>query len=180
MSVNGYPCKDRHLVTPDDFLFTGLRSNGNTSASGTGAVITFALVADYPGLNTQGISHVRLDFEEGGVIPPHTHPLATETIFVVEGSIFTGFVSHDNVLYSKTLQKGDLFLFPRGLLHFQLNVGSGPAVAFNSFNGQMPALLMAANQLLATNMGNTVLTKSLGVSDAAVDALKAALPRYWG
>lgn len=137
-------------------------------------------MTEYPALNTQGISHVRLDFEVGGVIPPHTHPLATETIFVVEGSIFTGFVSHDNVLYSRTLQKGHVFLFPRGLLHFQMNVGDGPAVAFNSFNGQMPALLMAANQLLATNISTTVLTKSLGASDAAVNALTAALPRYWG
>jgi len=154
--------------------------SGNTTATGTDAVITFGLVGDYPGLNTQGMSHVRLDFGVGGVIPPHTHPLASETIFVVDGSIFTGFVSHDNVLYSKTLQKGDVFLFPRGLLHIQLNVGDGPAVAFNSFNGQMPALLMAANQLLATNISHTVLTKSFGVSDAAIDAITAALPRYWG
>lgn len=154
--------------------------SGNPAKTGTDAVITFGLVQDYPGLNTQGLSHVRLDFDIGGVIPPHTHPLASETLFVVEGSIFTGFVSHDNVLYSKTLQKGDMFLYPRGLLHFQLNVGNGPALTFNSFNAQMPALLLAANQLLATNISNTVLTKSFGASDAAINALTSVVPRYWG
>lgn len=164
----------------DSFSGVVLATTVNTTKTGTDAVITFGLVQDYPGLNTQGISHVRLDFEVGGVIPPHTHPLASETLFVIEGSIFTGFVSHDNVLYSKTLQKGDIFLYPRGLLHFQLNVGDGPALTFNSFNAQMPALLMAANQLLATNISTTVLTKSFGVSNAAIDAMSAALPRYWG
>jgi len=28
VSVNGYPCKDRHLVTSDDFVFTGFRNKG--------------------------------------------------------------------------------------------------------------------------------------------------------
>ncbi|KAG0564628.1 hypothetical protein M758_8G121200 [Ceratodon purpureus] len=178
--MNGYPCKDRALVTSDDFVFTGLRNKGNTSVTGTDAVITFALVDQYPGLNTQGISHVRLDLEPGGVIPLHSHPLATETIFVVEGTINTGFVSHENILFSKILQKGDVFIFPRGLLHFQENVGNKSAICFNSFNAQFPALLLAANQMFATNISTTVLTKSFGASQIAMKYLAAVLPRYWG
>ena len=241
--MNGYPCKDRALVTSDDFVFTGLRNKGthtsnitsvhhvthqlravlwifyttqlwnnlkhsllmslafliscsfdwrskccphcylvagNTSVTGTDAVITFALVDQYPGLNTQGISHVRLDLEPGGVIPLHSHPLATETIFVVEGTINTGFVSHENILFSKILQKGDVFIFPRGLLHFQENVGNKSAICFNSFNAQFPALLLAANQMFATNISTSVLTKSFGASQIAMKYLAAVLPRYWG
>ena len=137
-------------------------------------------MGDYPGLNTQGISHVRLDLEPGGVIPLHSHPLATESIYVVQGTVSTGFVSHDNKLFSKTLQQGDVFIFPRGLLHFQENVGTTPAICFNSFNAQFPALLMSANQIFATNISNNVLTKSFGASQDAVNYLDSVLPRYWG
>ncbi|XP_024402325.1 germin-like protein subfamily 2 member 3 [Physcomitrium patens] len=178
--TNGYLCKARSLVTADDFTFTGLREKGDTVVTGTNATITYALVQQYPGVNTQGISHVRLDFEPGGVIPPHTHPLASETIFVVEGSVFTGFVSHDNKLFTKTLHKGDVFLFPRATLHFQLCVGNVSAITFNSFNAQFPGLLMAANQLFVTNMNHDVLAKSFGSNEAVMNAVNASIPRFWG
>jgi hypothetical protein len=31
--VNGYPCKDRALVTSDDFVFTGLRNKGTRNSN---------------------------------------------------------------------------------------------------------------------------------------------------
>ena len=148
--------------------------------SGTGAAITYALVQQYPGLNTQGISHVRLDLAPGGVIPLHSHPLATETIFVVEGVIYTGFVSHENQLFSKILQKGDLYIFPRGLLHFQENVGTQAAICFNSFNGQFPALLISANQVLGTNISTNVLAQSFGATPETMNYLTSVLPQFWG
>jgi quercetin dioxygenase-like cupin family protein len=40
-------------------------------------------VEEFPALNTQGVSHLRLDFDIGGVLPLHTHPLAAETRFVL-------------------------------------------------------------------------------------------------
>ncbi len=69
----------------------------NVSTTGIKASATFATVFEYPALNTLGISHVRLDFGPGGVIPPHTHPLASETLYVLEGTIYTGFVSYEGV-----------------------------------------------------------------------------------
>jgi quercetin dioxygenase-like cupin family protein len=130
-------------------------------------------------LNTQGISHVRLDFAVGGVIPPHIHPLATETLFVVQGSIYTGFISFDNVLYAEVLQQGDVFIFPRASLHFQINVGTGPAVTFNSLNSQDPGFLVTANQLLATNISSAVLETSLGINSKELRSLRASVPSFW-
>ncbi len=92
--------------------------SGNVSVTGTNAYPTFGAVLEYPALNTLGIPHVRLDFGIGGVVPPHTHPFASETLFVVQGSIYTGFISFDGVLYAETLQKGDIYIFPKGTLHF--------------------------------------------------------------
>ncbi len=136
-------------------------------------------VHQYPALNTQGISHARLDFGVGGVIPPHFHPLATETLFVVQGSIYTGFISYDNVLYAEVLQQGDLYIFPRATVHFQINVGTGPAVTFNSLNSQYPGFLITANQLLETKISSAVLEASLGINAQELASLQAALPSFW-
>jgi quercetin dioxygenase-like cupin family protein len=54
----------------------------------------------------------RLDFAQGGLVPPHTHPRATEILFVVEGSLLVGFVSISNQLFATTINTGDVFVFP--------------------------------------------------------------------
>ncbi|CAK9237123.1 unnamed protein product [Sphagnum troendelagicum] len=178
--MNGFPCKARSLVTSQDFVFTTFREAANYTVTNTGAIATFATVAEYPAVNTQGISHVRLDFGVGGVIPLHTHPLASETIFVVNGTIFTGFVSFDNVLYSQTLQAGDLFLLPKGLLHFQINVGDGPAVSFNTLTSQNPGIPFTANQMFETQIPSAVLQMSLGIGTQQIQSIQDAIPRYYG
>ena len=119
----------------------------NITQAPTGAFVALAGPREYPGLNTQGITHARLDFAIGGVVPLHTHPRAAETLLVLKGTIYTGFISDDNVLYAATLQVGDVILFPKALLHFQLNVGNETAITFNSLTSQNPGLLLSSNQV---------------------------------
>ncbi|KAI7750127.1 hypothetical protein M8C21_013375, partial [Ambrosia artemisiifolia] len=122
--VNGVVCKDAKLVKADDFLFRGLQIMGNTS-NDVGSNVTAVTVAELAGLNTLGISLARIDFAPGGINPPHTHPRATEVLTVIEGSLLVGFVTSnpDNRLFTKALEKGDVFVFPQGLIHFQKNMG---------------------------------------------------------
>jgi quercetin dioxygenase-like cupin family protein len=155
--------------------------SGNVSLTGTNAVPKVVNVFLYPALNTLGISHARLDFGIGGVIPPHTHPFATETLFVVKGTIYTGFISFENVLYAETLQEGDIYIFPKATLHFQLNVGDGPAVTFNSLTSQNPGFVTAANQLLFTNISAPVLESSLGINAETLKLLQdSSIPLFFG
>ncbi|CAI0550692.1 unnamed protein product [Linum tenue] len=74
---------------------------------------------------------VRVDYAPWGINPPHTHPRGTEILTVIKGTLEVGFVTSnpDNRLISKILRKGDVFVFPIGLIHFQRNVGHGNAVA---------------------------------------------------
>ena len=150
------------------------------SITGTNAVATLATVSEFPGVNTQGVSHLRLDFAIGGVIPVHTHPLAAETLLVLKGSIYTGFISDDNVLYASTLQVGDLTIFPKGTQHFQLNVGNETAVTFNTLTSQSPGFLITANQVFETGIPSAVLEKSFGINAKAVKSIRGSVPRYWG
>ena len=130
MFVNGKFYKDPKLATPNDFFFSGLRLPGNTSNK-LGSMVTPANVAQIPGLNTLGVSLARVDYAPYGLNPPHIHPRATEILTVLEGTLYVGFVTSnpENRLISKVLYKGDVFVFPQGLIHFQLNVGTTNAVA---------------------------------------------------
>ncbi|KAH9313352.1 hypothetical protein KI387_028387, partial [Taxus chinensis] len=135
--VNGYACKDPTTVTVEDFSFAGLRKAGDTN-NPVHTKVTPAFVQEFGGLNTLGIAMGRIDYAVGGLNPPHTHPRATEILFVLQGKLRVGFVDSNNTLFSKILEKGDVFVFPKALPHFQENVGHQHAVAIAAFNSQFP------------------------------------------
>lgn len=111
----GYSCKNPGSVTVDNFVFFDLASLETPPT--LSMLPTFA--AQYPRLNGIGLSIARLDLAPGGKIPMHTHPGASKLLFVVQGSIVTTFISSANKVYLKKLKKGDLMVFPQGLLHFR-------------------------------------------------------------
>ncbi|KAK9074148.1 hypothetical protein SSX86_006745 [Deinandra increscens subsp. villosa] len=150
--VNGLVCKDPKLVQADDFLFRGLNLMGNTS-NDVGSNVTQVTVAQVPGLNTLGISMARIDFAPMGINPPHTHPRATEILTVIDGRILVGFVTSnpENRLITKVLKKGDVFVFPEGLIHFQKNIGHGYAVAIAGLSSQNPGVITIANAVFGSN-----------------------------
>ncbi|KAK6121060.1 hypothetical protein DH2020_045198 [Rehmannia glutinosa] len=121
--VNGFTCKSN--VTAEDFFFAGLANPGATNTT-AGSIVTGANVEKIPGLNTLGVSLSRIDYAAGGLNPPHTHPRATEIVFVLEGELDVGFVTTANVLISRSIKKGEIFVFPKGLVHFQKNNGKSP------------------------------------------------------
>ena len=149
--VNGLVCKDPKLVQASDFFFSGLHLAGNKSNK-VGSQVTPVTVAQLPGLNTPGISIARIDYAPWGINPPHTHPRASEILTVLEGSLEVGFVTSnpENRLISKVLWKGDVFVFPEGLVHFQRNIGYGNAVAIAALSSQNPGVITIANSVFGS------------------------------
>ncbi|KAG8373648.1 hypothetical protein BUALT_Bualt11G0046100 [Buddleja alternifolia] len=155
--VNGKICKDPKTVTGDEFFFSGLNRPG-IIRSPVGSQVTPVFVDEMPGLNTLGISLVRIDYEpNGGLNPPHAHPRASEILVVMEGTLYAGFVASNskdpnirNKVFARTLYPGDVHVFPRGLIHFQMNVGETKAVAFASLNSQDPGIITLANALFGS------------------------------
>jgi len=151
--VNGKFCKDPKLARAEDFFFSGLGKPGNT-ANRLGVDETDANVEQIPGLNTLGISAFRIDYAPYGQRPPHIHPRASEILLVLEGTLHVGFVTSDqlnNTLISKVLNKGDAFVFPKGLIHFQFNVGKTNAVAYSALNSQFPGEITIADAVFGAN-----------------------------
>ncbi|KAJ6816404.1 putative germin-like protein 2-1 [Iris pallida] len=177
--VNGLVCEDPKLAKPEDFFFAGLNKPGNTS-NPLGSMVTPVAAGQLPGLNTLGISLVRIDFEPYGLNPPHTHPRATEILTVLEGSLYVGFVTSNpgNRLFAKVLRKGDVFVFPQGLVHFQLNSGEGNAVAIAALSSQNPGVITVANAVFGAKppILDDVLAKAFKLDKKTVDWLQA---QFW-
>ncbi|KAK7281289.1 hypothetical protein RIF29_09126 [Crotalaria pallida] len=170
----GYSCKKPSTVTADDFVYHGLGIAGNTTNI-IKAAVTPAFDAQFPGVNGLGISIARLDLAVGGVIPLHTHPGASEILVVVQGTICAGFVASDNTVYLKTLQKGDVMIFPQGLLHFQVNGGGSTALAFVSFSSANPGLQILDFALFKSNFPTPLIVATTFLDAAQVKKLKGVL-----
>ncbi|KAM3700560.1 hypothetical protein ACJW31_05G108000 [Castanea mollissima] len=174
--VNGNFCKDPAQVIANDFFFSGLNIPKNTRNK-NGLNITLVNVDNLPGLNTLGISLARIDYAPYALNPPHTHPRSTELLVVIEGTLLAGFVTSDsNKLFTKVLNKGDVFIFPIGLIHFQINIGETAALAFASFNSQNPGLITIANAVFGSNppINSDVLTKAFQLENGVVEYLQKA------
>ncbi|XP_062095223.1 putative germin-like protein 2-1 [Humulus lupulus] len=149
--VNGFACKDPKMAQAQDFFFSGLQKPGNTS-NAVGSRVTPVGVTQIPGLNTLGISLARIDYAPMGLNPPHTHPRGSEILTVIEGSLEVGFVTSnpDNRLITKILQKGDVFVFPVGLIHFQRNVAYGNTIAIAALSSQNAGVITIANAVFGS------------------------------
>ncbi|KAF8034843.1 hypothetical protein BT93_C1001 [Corymbia citriodora subsp. variegata] len=177
--VNGKFCKNPKQVTADDFLFKGFRYPGNT-ANWLRSKVTRAFVDQFPGLNTLGISMARIDFALGGLNPPPTPPRETAILVVAEGTLLVGFITSNqlNNTFTKVLCKGDVFVFPISLIHFQLNIGKTPALAFAALSSHNPGVITIPNAVfrLKPPILADVLNKAFQVDKKVVDYLQA---QFW-
>lgn len=92
---------------------------------------------------------------------------------VLEGAVLVGFVSTDNVLYQKVARRGELFIVPKGLVHFQKNVGKGKAVAVSVFDSQFPGVVSSPFSLFATTpaIDKQLLAKAFRVDGEVITSL---------
>nr|GMC85126.1 putative germin-like protein 2-1 [Ipomoea batatas] len=147
--VNGKICKNPMQVVANDFLFRGLNMPGNTS-NPLGSMVTPVNVNNLPGLNTLGISLARIDFAPNGLNPPHTHPRATEVLFLLEGTLYVGFVLSN----------------------------PPPGMKNPLFTSQNPGVITIANAVFGSNppINPQVLTKAFQVGQNVINYLQA---QFW-
>lgn len=137
--MNGYPCINPTLATTSHFATSALSNPGNVEDNSFGFNVTFVNTVNLPGLNTLGLTMSRVDIAANAVVPPHSHPRASEVVICLKGFILAGFVDTSNSLYTQMLRPGESFVFPKGLVHYLYNLQNGhPAVALSGFNSQNP------------------------------------------
>lgn len=182
MVMSGDPDILTDFVTPPNaipnatfFTYTGLRPLISGPAP-TAFTVTKASLAEFPALNGQSVSYAVLQFPAGSVNPTHTHPRASELLFLIHGSLDVGFVDTTNKLFTQTLQSGDLFIFPKGLVHYQYNPDAqNPAIAISSFGSASAGTVSIPNGVFASGIDDDILAKSFKTDVATVQKLKAGL-----
>jgi hypothetical protein len=99
---------------------------------------------------------------------------------VLEGTLYVGFVTcnPDNKLFTK-LNKGDVFVFPEGLIHFQFNPDHyKPAIAIAALSSQNPGAITIANAVFGSKppISDDVLAKAFQVQKGTIVWLQA---QFW-
>ncbi|KAI5322874.1 hypothetical protein L3X38_031946 [Prunus dulcis] len=157
------------------FTYTGFRVLVG-GAPPTAFKVLKASLAEFPALNGQSVSYAVLQFPSGTTNPPHTHPRSAELLFLIQGSLQVGFVDTKNNLFTQTLQVGDLFVFPKGLVHFQYNADSQkPVLAISAFGSANAGLVSIPSTLFTTGIDDNVLAISFKTDVATIQKLKAGL-----
>ncbi|MCO5577094.1 hypothetical protein L7F22_030916 [Adiantum nelumboides] len=127
----------------------------------TGGVRAALTTANFPAITTQGITYVRVRIVACGCTLAHSHPRATEIMTLISGGPLqvasltprVCFLRKDNDIeafkigeaHIEIMYPGDVTLFPRGLLHFELNVGKEVADYLSALNSQDPGTLVTSN-----------------------------------
>ena len=97
-------------------------------------------------------------------------------VCVCVGTLQVGFVYTTNKLFNQTLQTGDIFVFPKGLVHFQYNADANQhAVAIAAFGSANARTVSIAHTLFTTGIDDVVLAKSFKTNTTTIEALKAGL-----
>ena len=95
----------------------------------------------------------------------------------MEGSLEVGFITSnpDNRLISKILNKGDVFVFPIGLVHYQKNVGNGKAMAIAGLSSQNPGVITIANAVFGSkpDISTDILVRALQVDKSIITRTQA-------
>ncbi|CAN6692099.1 unnamed protein product [Malus baccata var. baccata] len=108
--------------------------------------------------------------------PPHTHPRSAELLFLIDGTLEVGFVDTKNSLFMQILQTCDLFVFPKGLAHFQYNADiENPALAISTFGSANAGTVSFPSTLFTTGIEDNVLAVSFKTDMSTIQKLKAGL-----
>nr|XP_043631178.1 germin-like protein 9-3 [Erigeron canadensis] len=157
------------------FTYTGMRSLVNATYPANFTVVKASL-NEFPGLLGQSVSCAILEFPAGSVNPLHIHPRATELLFVLQGSLQVGFVDTTNKLFNQSLQTGDIFVFPKGLVHFQYNSNStGSALAVSAFGSASAGTQSIANSVFNSTIFEGILAESFNTSTDIIERIESGL-----
>ncbi|KAK3034922.1 hypothetical protein RJ639_032322 [Escallonia herrerae] len=159
-------------VTADYFTYTGLRGVIG-GAPPTNFTLTVVTMIEFPALNGQSVSYAFLQFPPLSVNAPHSHPRGSEILLLLSGTLDVFLVDTNLKFFTKTLEKGDMFLFPKGLLHYQYNSNAkNQANALSAFGSANFGRVSVPEALFNTSVPDIILAKSFNTDVATIQKIK--------
>lgn len=121
---------DHHILLPKDSDWVYDFNAHPYFASPVGAVIT-ADAASLPALQGQGMTVSLLKLAPCGMLPPHLHPRATNTVTAFTGNTTTWMIGENGVrTVVTTLTSMKMTIFPAGSVHVMQNNGMFTCLVF--------------------------------------------------
>lgn len=122
-----------------DWLFDYNAGVGTVRSAGGN--LTVANVANFPALFANGMAMAIGQMSPCGMNTPHTHPRATEFLYVVNGQMEAGFIEENGARFvTNTVTEGQGTIFPMGSIHFQVNLGCEPLTFVAALNNEDPGV----------------------------------------
>nr|ACU23992.1 unknown [Glycine max] len=171
--IYDYVSPQNSSVNGSFFTYTGLRGVLHQIPQSFKA--TKVTLVEFPALNGQSISYALFQYPAGSINPPHIHPRAAEFLFLVSGSLQVGFVDTTRTLYTQNLQSGDMFIFPKGLIHYQYNPQSVPATAISAFGGANAGTVSIPHSIFSTGIDDVILAKAFKTDTYTVKKIRSGL-----
>ncbi|CAF0993287.1 unnamed protein product [Didymodactylos carnosus] len=163
-------------LNPKDYIFDFLNSKTGR-ANGTGGQAVAATSQNFPALMSNGMAMTVGYIGPCGINLPHTHPRATEMNLILEGQFQSGFYDFNTKSFvMNVVKKHMVSLFPRGVIHFEQNLGCQPATFVAVFNSDVPGVLTIADGFFG--LPAEIIGASLGdLKIQSVDDLRKYLPK---
>ncbi|KAL8233246.1 hypothetical protein R6Q57_003024 [Mikania cordata] len=164
-----------NTVDVNYFTFTGMRQLVGGEYPATFRALKVSM-NEFPTLDGQSVSYAVLEFPARSVNPVHIHPRTSELMFLVSGSLQVGFVDTSNKLYKQSLQVGDIFVFPKGLVHFQYNYDiKEPALAISAFGSANAGIQSIPASVFNTSIFEGILDASFRTTRATIKKIEDGL-----
>jgi len=143
---------------------------------GRGGKIDIVTQEQWPVLENQDISMMRIRLEPCGFNVLHENPRASEIMYVNKGKhIFVGFVEEDGGrVITNTLKRGDVTLFPETLIHFQQNMGCEDAELISFLSNEDPGYVTIGAETF--KFPPHVVASSFGMSEENVEKIRKSMP----
>ncbi|KAL6125703.1 hypothetical protein ACLB2K_073757 [Fragaria x ananassa] len=166
------------LASDPDILSDYVLPQNSTSVDATPKTVktTKASMVEFPALNGQSVSYAVLQLPPQTLLPPYTRSDAAGLLFLLDGSLEVGLIDTKNNLYTTKLQAGDIFIFPKGLIHYQYNTDSQlPATAIAAFGSASARAVAVPPSVFASGIDDVILAKSFKTDIDTIRKIKAGL-----
>ncbi|KAI8585395.1 RmlC-like cupin domain-containing protein [Geranomyces variabilis] len=143
---------------------------------GKGGKLSRMNLKSLPALDRQNIALTLILLEPCGANLPHTHPRASEALYVINGEkVLVGVIEENgSKVILNNLDTGKATFVPQGALHFEQNLTCEPAVLIAANPSEDPGTLTIASEFWMLPDGT--LEASLGVDEREVRKIRGHIP----
>ncbi|KAH9844283.1 RmlC-like cupin [Rhodofomes roseus] len=136
------------LPKDSEFVFDFLKPPAASVVQGAAGHLVLASVAAFPALVGNGVALLAGFLGPCGMNTPHTHPRATEFLYLVNGTLQNGMITETGSRFVvNNITAGQGMLLPQGSIHFQFNDNCEPVQFVSALNSEDPGTLLAAQGL---------------------------------